>query len=216
MGIQVIVHLVIFAVRDSKLKLLLTRPRRQAARGRMAIPGTTLHGDETFQRAAKRGLRTHAGADHVHLEQLYCSITPKEKGGGRSFSVAYYALLPPDSAHSASPAVWRSVKNLPPLSSTHRRIAEQAVKLLRQKFEHNIAAFQLLGKKFTLPELQEVFEAILGKKLDKRNFRKKIDSLGILRPLAEWRHTGYKPARLYTVAANRLDKLERKEKAAPA
>lgn len=206
MGIQVTVHLVVFAIRDSKLKILLTRPRDQSVRNRMAILGTRLRENESFEEAARRGLKAQTAADHLHLEQLYCSAEPKTNAGGRAFSVAYSALLPLDWAHVGESAVWHSVRDLPRLSPVQRRIVDLALKRLRKNFEHNTASLRLLGTKFTFPELQGIYETVLGRKLDKRNFRKKIESLGVLRPLAEWRRTGRKPARLYMAAAGTVKK----------
>lgn len=211
MGIQVTVHLVVFAIRDSRLKVLLTRPRGTVRKHRAGVLGIRLSGRESFEDAAKRGLLNQVGANHVPLEQLHCSVDPKESGGRRALSVAYYALLPPGRTPGAKEAVWCSVRDLQRLTPVQRRIVDQALKRLRRKFEHNTAALNLLGKKFTLPELQGIYETILDKKLDKRNFRKKIDSLRVLKPLAEWRRTGRKPARLYSVVAHRLEKLESRE-----
>lgn len=211
MGIQVTVHLVVFSIRDSRLKVLLTKPRGKVRKHRAGILGIRLSGRESFEDAAKRGLLTKVGSNHVPLEQLHCSVDPKESGGRRALSVAYYALLPPGRAHGAKQAVWCSVRDLQRLTSVQRRIVEQSLKRLRKQFEHNTAAFKLLGKKFTLPELQKIYETVLDKKLDKRNFRKKIDSLRVLKPLPEWRRTGRKPARLYSVVAHRLEKLEGRE-----
>lgn len=215
MGIQVTVHLVVFAIRDSKLKILLMQPRDKTVRNRVGVLGTKLRENESFEEAARRGLQAHIGGDHVHLEQLYCSVDPKANGSRQAFSVAYYALVPLDWPHNASGTVWHSVRKLPRLSPAQRRIVELAVRRLRKKFEHHTAAFPLLGKKFTFPELQDIYETILGRKLDKRNFRKKIESLGVLRPLAEWRRTGRKPARLYRIAPGAREKRNPKQIAPP-
>lgn len=216
MAIQVTVYLVVLAIRDSALKVLVVKRDGKAFKNRMGILGVALRGDESFEEAARRGLSDHIGLEGAYLEQLYCSVDGKAHGSGRAFSVAYYALLPADQAHRMSAAGWRSVRNLAPLSPVHQRIVEQAVKRLRKKVEHNAAGFRLLSRKFTFPELQGMYESILGRKLDKRNFRKKMSSLELLRPLPEWRRTGRKPARLYSVAARRLEKLEQAETAPPA
>ena len=87
---------------------------------------------------------------------------------------------------------------------------DYALERLRNKLKYTTAGFELLPRKFTLPELQAMYESILGKKLDKRNFRKKMDLLGILKPLREWRRTGRKPARLYVFAPKKFEKLKDK------
>lgn len=216
MAIHVTVHLVVFTIRDCSLKVLLVRRAGTALRNRMGILGARLRGDESFEATARRKLSEQVGADQVYLEQLYCSVDGKaKKGNTRGFSVAYFALLPAEKTHRMADAVWRSANNLGSISLAHRRIVENAVKRLRKRVEHNTGAFRLLAQKFTLPELQGMYEAILGHKLDKRNFRKKMSSLGLLRPLREWRRTGRKPARLYTVSAGQLEKLEQKEHVRP-
>ena len=99
---------------------------------------------------------------------------------------------------------------LPKLAFDHRNIIEYAIERLRNKLEYTTVGFQLLPAKFTLSELQAVYEAILGKTLDKRNFRKKLDLLGILKSLPEQRQTGRKPARLYRFAEKNFSKLKDK------
>jgi 8-oxo-dGTP diphosphatase len=99
---------------------------------------------------------------------------------------------------------------LPPLALDHRRILDYALERLRNKLEYTTVGFQLLPEKFTLRELQNVYEVILGRRLDKRNFRRKIALLGILKPLREWRRTGRKPAQLYRFAGSRFEKLKDK------
>jgi len=110
----------------------------------------------------------------------------------------------------AAEAQWFPVSDLPPLAFDHRSILDYALERLRNKLEYTTVGFQLLAEKFTLGELQAVYEAILGRPLDKRNFRRKIALLGILKPLREWQHTGRKPAQLFRFAAARFEKLKDK------
>jgi 8-oxo-dGTP diphosphatase len=212
MAIRVTVHLVVFAIRDSALQVFLQGRHGKTFKRNGGILGTLLREDESFEEAARRALATQIGVDQLHLEQLYCSADRKTNGGrGRAFSIAYYALLPADQAQVVGPSGWIKIGSLSALRPGQRRIVEHAIRRLRRRVEHNTAGFRLLAKKFTLPELQGIYEAALGRKLDKRNFRKKMVSLGLLRALPEWRRTGRKPARLYTVAVRRLEKLEHKE-----
>jgi len=102
------------------------------------------------------------------------------------------------------------VKKLAPLAFDHNRIVTYALERLRNKLEYTTVGFQLLPQKFTLTELQEIYEAVLDKKLDKRNFRRKILLLRILKPLREKRVTGRKPAQLFQFAAGRFEKLKDK------
>jgi 8-oxo-dGTP diphosphatase len=214
MSIQVTVDIVIFTIRESALKVLLIRRGIAPFKGRMAVPGGFVHPDESLQRAALRELQEETGVRDVYLEQLYSFGDPRRDPRGHVVTVAYYALVPGDyplrAGSDASAAAWWPVKKLPALAFDHRAIVDYAVERLRNKLEYTTAGFQLLPKKFTLPELQAVYEAILGKSLDKRNFRKKMDLLGILKPLNQWRRTGRKPARLYRFAAKKFEKLKDK------
>jgi 8-oxo-dGTP diphosphatase len=210
MSIQVAVDLVIFTIQESSLKVLLLKRDAGPFKGRMEIPGAVVKRNESLEAAALRELQEEVRAQHVYLEQLYSFGDPRRHPGNRVITVAYYALVPGDQARRVSGNGWRSVKQLPPLAFDHRRIIDYAMQRLRNKLEYTTAGFQLLPKKFTLSELQAVYETILGKKLDKRNFRKKMDLLGILKPLKEWRRTGRKPARLYMFAGKRFEKLKDK------
>jgi 8-oxo-dGTP diphosphatase len=214
MSIQVTVDIVIFTIRESALKVLLIRRGIRPFKGRMAVPGGFVHRDESLQHAALRELKEETGVRNVYLEQLYSFGDPQRDPRGRVVTVAYYALIPGDHplrvGSDASAAAWWPVKKLPPLAFDHRAIVDYALERLRNKLEYTTVGFQLLPRKFTLPELQAVYEAILGKSLDKRNFRKKMDLLGILKPLNQWRRTGRKPARLYSFAAKKFEKLKDK------
>jgi 8-oxo-dGTP diphosphatase len=158
--------------------------------------------------------REETGVDDVFLEQLYSFGDPKRDPRGRVITVAYYALIPAGqeikAGSDASAAAWVSVDDLPRLAFDHRKIVDYAVERLRNKLEYTTAGFKLLPEQFTLSELQAVYEAILGKKLDKRNFRKKLELLAVLKPLSSWRHTGRKPARLYAFSAKKFEKLKDK------
>jgi 8-oxo-dGTP diphosphatase len=214
MGIRVTVDLVIFTVQESALKVWLVKREARPFKGRMAIPQRLINKNETLDQAALRELKEETRAREVYLEQLYSFGDRRRDPRGRVVTVAYYALVPGDQAnrvsHNGSGAAWRSVDKLPPLVFDQKRIVAYAVERLRSKLEYTTAGFQLLPRKFTLSELQAVYETILGKKLDKRNFRKKMDLLGVLKPLREWRRTGRKPARLYTFKGKKFERLKDK------
>ena len=214
MSIRVTVDVVIFTIQDSILKVLLIRRGIPPFKGLTAIPGGFIHENESLEDAAIRELKEETGISNVYLEQLYSFGDPRRDPRGRVITVSYYALIPADSklkpGSDASEAAWCGVHELPELAFDHRRIIDYAIERLRNKLEYTTVGFQLLPAKFTLSELQSVYEAILGKTLDKRNFRKKIDLLGILKPLSEQRHTGRKPARLYSFAAQKFAKLKDK------
>jgi 8-oxo-dGTP diphosphatase len=210
MSIRVTVDLVIFTVHESSLKVLLVKRDARPFKGRMAIPGAVIQKNESLEQAALRELREETNVNQVYLEQLYSFGDPRRHPHNRVVTVAYYALIPADRVGSVTGNGWRRVDHLPPLAFDHRRIVNYARERLRNKLEYTTAGFQLLPRKFTLSELQAVYETILGKKLDKRNFRKKMDLLGILKPLKEWRRTGRKPARLYMFEGKKFEKLKDK------
>ena len=214
MAIRVTVDVVIFTIREGALHVLLVRRAGPPFAGRYAIPGGFVHEDESLEAAARRELLEETGVRDVYLEQLYSFGDPGRDPRGRVVTVAYFALVAGDRALTAGTdadeARWWPVSELPHLAFDHDRILAYALERLRTKLEYTTVGFQLLPAKFTLAELQTVYEAILGRGLDKRNFRRKIELLGIVSPLREQRATGRKPARLYRFSAARFEKLKDK------
>ena len=215
MAIRVTVDVVIFTIRDGALHVLLVRRAAPPFAGRHAIPGGFVHEAESLEAAARRELAEETGVHDVYLEQLYTFGDPGRDPRGRVITVAYFALIASDetplrAGTDAAEARWFPVARVPPLAFDHGKILAAALERLRNKLEYTTVGFQLLAAKFTLGELQAVYEAILGRRLDKRNFRRKIDLLGIVSPLREERRTGRKPARLYRFSASRFEKLRDK------
>ena len=214
MAIRVTVDVVIFTIREGTLHVLLVRRAGPPFAGRYAIPGGFVHEDESLEAAARRELLEETGVRDVYLEQLYSFGDPGRDPRGRVVTVAYFALVAGGRALTAGTdadeARWWPVSELPHLAFDHDRILAYALERLRTKLEYTTVGFQLLPAKFTLAELQAVYEAILGRGLDKRNFRRKIELLGIVSPLREQRATGRKPARLYRFSAARFEKLKDK------
>jgi 8-oxo-dGTP diphosphatase len=197
----VAVDIVLFTIRGRQLHVLLTRRLARPFEHRYALPGGFVREDESLDAAATRELRGKTGVEKVYLEQLYTFGGLKRDPRGRVVTVAYYALVPNvevlHAGTGASDAAWFPVAELPPLAFDHRRIVEYAHLRIRNKLDYTNVGFELLPNKFTLTELQSVHEAILGERLDKRNFRRKIVQRGIVKPTREWQHTGRKPAQLY-------------------
>jgi 8-oxo-dGTP diphosphatase len=214
-SLRVTVDIAIFTVRESSLQVLLVKRGVPPFEGQHAIPGGFLRQDESLEQAALRELYEETGVRNVFLEQLYTFGDPKRDPRGRIVTVAYYALIASDrlslvAGADAAEAQWFPMNAIPPLAFDHKQILDYAIERLRNKLEYTTVGFQLLSEKFTLGDLQAVYEAILGKQLDKRNFRRKIALLGILKPLREWQHTGRKPAQLFRFAASRFEKLKDK------
>jgi len=213
--LRITVDIVIFTIADGSLRVLLVRRGVPPFEGQYAVPGGFIRSDESLEAAALRELYEETGVRNVFLEQLYTFGDPKRDPRGRVITVAYYALIASDktplvAGADAAEAGWFSMDDLPPLAFDHRAILDYARERLRNKLEYTTVGFQLLPTKFTLGELQTAYEAILDRKLDKRNFRRKIALLGILKPLREWQRRGRKPARLFQFAAARFEKLKDK------
>ena len=211
---KVTVDIVIFTIQQGVLKLLLVKRRNAPFVGQFAFPGGFVLQDEDLEQAAMRELREETGVSDVYLEQLYSFGKPNRDPRGRVVTVAYFALISADrklrAGSDAAEAAWYPMGDLPKLAFDHATILNYALERLRNKLEYTTVGFQLLPDKFTLTELQEVYEAILGKKLDKRNFRRKMAVLKILKPLSEYRRGGQRPAQLYRFVAARFEKLKDK------
>lgn len=211
---KVTVDIVIFTIQSGVLRVLLVKRLIPPFPGQYAIPGGFVHEDEDLDQAALRELQEETGVTDVYLEQLYSFGAPGRDPRGRIVTIAYFALIYADrtlrAGTDAAEANWWSIHELPTLAFDHAQIVEYAVERLRNKLEYTTVGFQFLPRKFTLTDLQEVYEAILGKKIDKRNFRRKMALLKILKPLNEYRHGGRRPAQLYQFVASRFEKLKDK------
>lgn len=209
-AVHLTVDVVIFTLRAGVLQVLLIERGGEPYKGMWAIPGGFVHRDETLEIAARRELNEETGVSDVYLEQLYSFGDPGRDPRGRVITVAYYALvqherLDPRAGSDAAQASWYSMDALPPLAFDHRRILDYALERLRGKLDYTTVGFQFLPEKFTLTDIQSVYEAILGIPLDKRNFRRRIDALGVVVPLKEWRRsTSRRPAQLFKFSARRL------------
>ncbi len=212
--VLVTVDVVIFTIRERRLHVLLVERGVAPFTGRWALPGGFIR-NESLEDAAKRELEEETGVRDVYLEQLFSFGDPNRDPRGRVVTVAYYALIrsdgpPPAGGSDAANARWWAVGERPPLAFDHDKILEYAVERLRAKLEYTTVGFQLLPRKFTLGQLQVVYEAILGRRLDKRNFRRKLGLLGVLTPLKERVGEAGRPAQLYSFSAKRFERLKDK------
>ncbi|HLF28555.1 MAG TPA: NUDIX domain-containing protein [Anaerolineae bacterium] len=197
----VTVDVVIFTLKDDDLQVLLVKRKLAPYAGRWAIPGGFLGGDEPLEAAARRELEEETGVRDVYLEQLYTFGDPKRDPRGRVITVAYFALVPAPLAlqagSDASAACWWSMYALPALAFDHAKILDYALTRLRYKLEYTAVGFQLLPATFTLSELQQAYQIILGVQLDKRNFRRKILEAQVIEETDEYRTGEGRPAMLY-------------------
>lgn len=176
---------VVFGLDEKDVKVLLIRRGLDPYKGKWAFPGGFLLPGEAPDDCARRELQEEAGLSRIYLEQLYTFGRPDRDPREHVVTIAYFALVnliehPPTAATDADDAAWFPFDEVPPLAFDHSEILEVARRRLSAKLRYTPAAFELLPEKFTLPELQSLFERVLGEPLDKRNFRKKLLKLGIL------------------------------------
>jgi 8-oxo-dGTP diphosphatase len=177
--------IVIFTIRQDELKVLLIKRALPPHQGEWALPGGFVNLDESLEEGARRELEEETGVRGVYLEQLYTFGQPDRDPRERVITVAYYALIPTDTieiraATDAEGVSWFGMNELPELAFDHGKILEIAHQRLVDKLDYSTIAFQFMPKAFTLTELQQVYELILGDSLDKRNFRKRILSLDVV------------------------------------
>lgn len=197
--IQVGVDVAVFTNRHDALHVLLA-----PAGAAWTLPSDRVRPDEALDVAARRALAAVAGASDVWLEQLFTFGDVGRDPSARVISVAHYALIAAAAVSDVDNrnARWWPVAALPLLVLDHRRIVDYALERLRNKLSYTTVGFQLLPQRFTLGELQRVYEVILGRTLDKRNFRRKVEVLGIVKPTREQRVSGSgRPAQLYRFVA---------------
>jgi len=199
---SVTADVIIFTLRGEDLQALLVRRKHPPFKGMWAIPGGFVHIDESLEEAALRELEEETGVRDVYLEQLYTFGDIDRDPRGRVITVAYFALVPADAVHphagdDASETRWWSVYDLPSLAFDHAEILTYALQRLRYKLEYTAVGFELLPEAFTLSELQAAYEIILGEKLDKRNFRRKILGAEVIEETGGYRTGEGRPAKLY-------------------
>lgn len=199
----VTVDIVLFTVLQNNLKVLLIQRKQPPFDHMWAIPGGFIHSGETLEQAASRRLREETNVKDIYLEQLASFGRPNRDPRARVITVAYYALVSVERLHleaqaNAEDVNWFGVTELPELAFDHAEIVQKALAKLKDNLEASSVAFQLLPENFTLTELQRVYELILGKTLDKRNFRKKILASDILQETHTTKMEGFhRPAQLY-------------------
>ena len=215
-GHAIAVDVVLFTIQGGTLKVLLVKRQRPPYRGAWALPGGIVGPEESVDDAALRELQEETNISRIYLEQLYTFGEPNRDPRGRVITVSYYALVnwqqfQLKARQRVSEADWFAVKRLPELAFDHRRIVDYALERLRNKLNYTTIGFQLLPKEFTLTELQGAYEVILGQRLDKRNFRRKMLQLNILEGTKEFKVNGrQRPARLYTFTKPKVVKLQEK------
>ena len=198
---------VLFCGSQRDLKVLLMKADRPPFyKEHWGVPGGLIHPKETADEAAKRHLWEKAGAKFAHIEQLYTFSALDRDPRGRVVSVAYLALTPTTdiAKREGSVVCWFSVANLPKLAYDHKDIIRTAIERLRSKLAYTNIAFGLLPEEFTLGELQRLYEIVLCRRIDKRNFRKKLFHLKLVVGTKKKKRAGRsRPAELYRFSERR-------------
>jgi 8-oxo-dGTP diphosphatase len=209
------VDCVVFGFDEGELKVLLIQRGLQPFKGRWALPGGFVRVTETVDDAARRELAEETGLKNVFLEQLYTFGAVYRDPRERVVSVAYYALVPlgdfkTKAASDAADAQWFALSGVPQLAFDHREILDTAITRLRGKLRYQPIGFELLPEKFTLSDLQHLYECVLGTTLDKRNFRKKVLGFDFLVHVPEKARGAHRPAQLYRFDCVKYERLRKR------
>jgi 8-oxo-dGTP diphosphatase len=210
------VDCVVFGFDEGELKVMLIQRNLPPFEGRWALPGGFVRIDENLEQAARRELAEETGITKIYLEQLYTVGDVHRDPRERVVSVTYYALVKLtdhtiQATTDARNAAWFCVSDVPKLAFDHEKILEMALERLKGKVRYEPIGFELLPTKFTLSHLQHLYEVVLEKPLDKRNFRKKILSMGLLIELNEIEQdVAHRAARLYRFDEGKYRQLKKK------
>lgn len=216
-SIKVSVDAVVFGYdQEQDISILLIKRKFEPFQKFWALPGGLVKDDESLEDAVRRELKEEAGIDVNYLEQLYSFGKPDRDPRNRVVSVAYFGLVRPadyqlSAETDAEDVAWFSIKKLPRLAFDHKVILDMAIKRLRGKLAYEPIGFELLDKKFPFSDLEKLYQILLDRELDRRNFKKKIMSYGFLEELDEivQKKSG-RPARLFQF--NKKKYFELKEK----
>ena len=197
---EITVDTVILTIKNNALQVLLVKRLKEPFIDKWAIPGDYVRMSENLEQAAVRILKEKTNVENVYLEQLYTFGDPLRHPDARVITCVYYALVRYEDVKvlDSDDVAWHPVEQMPSLAFDHKEIINYARARIRLSLQTCPVAYQLLKEKFTLTEMQRVYERIMGKELDKRNFRKKVLGTEGLIELDEFTKASSKrPARLY-------------------
>ena len=210
------VDIVVFALDAEELQVMLIERDLKPYEGCWALPGGFVHVDETLEQAARRELEEETGLKDIYLEQLFTFGDIDRDPRERVITVAYYALVNLEghavqAATDARNAAWFAVNDLPDLAFDHSGILSTAHERLRGKLHYQPIGFELLPEKFTLRQLQNLYEVVLDRELDKRNFRKKVLAMEIVKETKEIeKDVAHRAAKLYRFDKRKYDRLTKR------
>lgn len=214
-SIKLSVDAVVFGYEAGKISIILIKRKYEPFKGKWAIPGGFVLKDESLETAVERELEEETGITINYLEQLYTFGALDRDPRGRVVSVAYFGLVRPNTfkiiaATDAEQVQWFPINNLPDLSFDHQTILNAAIKRLQAKITYEPIGFELLDAKFPFSDLEKLYTTLLGRAVDRRNFRKKIIGLNILDELDEKVSKGSgRPANLFQFNEKRYFHLKK-------
>jgi 8-oxo-dGTP diphosphatase len=208
------VDCVIFGFDENKLKVLLIRSDLEQYQGKWSLLGDVVHENEELDDAAYRVLQQRTGMTNVFLEQVHAFSSPARHPGGRVITLAYCSLI--NVRHHECKILdnelhWHNVRTIKEMAFDHKAIMDRCYKWLQKRIQEHPLGFNLLPNKFSLRELQNLYEAILNVELDRRNFRKKFFSMDFLIDTNELEEdVKHRPGKLYQFNFEKYDKSKRK------
>ena len=208
------VDCIIFGFDGKQMKALLIKRGFEPEKGKWSLMGGFVSKDENVDSAATRILEQLTGLKNIYMEQLFCFGNTDRDSAGRVVSVAYFALINiieySEQLSANHEAHWFPLDKLPALIFDHKRMVQEAKERLQQKVANHPVGFELLPVKFTLPQLQNLYESIYEAQLDKRNFTRKILALNVLKKLNEKeKESSRKGAFYFVFDKNKYRKLQR-------
>jgi len=213
-NIKVAVDAVVFGYTNNTLQILLIQPKFGKNQDKWALPGGFVLDNESLDNAVIRELKEETGVNANYLEQLFTFGAVARDERFRVVSIAYMALINPQNyslkaTTDAKDAQWFSIDELPHLAFDHQKIIEKGLERLKAKINYQPIGFELLHSKFPFSDLENLYQTILNKKLDRRNFRKKLLSFGILQETKEFQKIkSGRPAKLFMFNKKKYRELE--------
>lgn len=213
-SIKLSVDAVVFGYEKGEISVLLIKRKYEPFKGKWAIPGGFVLNSESLEEAVERELQEETGVKINYLEQLYTFGKPSRDPRGRVVSVAYFGLVRPNTfkifaSTDAEEVAWFNINELPELAFDHKEILRIAIERLQGKITYEPIGFELLDKKFPFSDLEKLYTTLLGREIDRRNFRKKIIGLNVLDELDEKFSKGSgRPANLFQFNQKRYFQLK--------